>query len=277
MKILLITGDTLAPWAITFRAQELKKRWLQDEVDIVPEFNGNPDDYDVVHFLFSGNIGKYFQMFQDHPNKLYTSVVSANTLTYGFDKKIILYTIFSTSRKVICLNPSLQKQVIELIGEQHTEKIIYIPNGVDEKLFHHKFTVGFVGSNLNHDYKGLPLIREACKRLDVELLIHNCHYPDKVTEREDMPAFYRQIDCLCLASLGEGCNNPTLEALVMHKPVISTNTGIAAELPGVILVERTVESIMEGINKLNYRKHIQENYTWDIIAEKYHNLYLQNG
>ncbi len=276
MKILLITGDTLAPWAITFRAQELKKRWPQDEVEIVAEFTGNPNDYDVVHFLFSGKIGTYTQMFLEHPNKMITSIVSANTLTYDFDHETIIQLIFSNSRKVVCLNPFLKQQIIELIGDEYAEKVVCIPNGVDEILFDRKFTVGFVGSNYNHEYKGLPLIREACSRLGVELLVHDCHYPEKVTAREDMPAFYKQIDCLCLASLGEGTNNPTLEALSMNKPVVSTNTGIAAELPGVILVDRTVESIMEGISKLNYRQHILYQYTWDTIAEKYRNLYLQS-
>ena len=49
-----------------------------------------------------------------------------------------------------------------------------------------------------------------------------------------MPKFYKSIDCLVLASRSEGCNNPTLEALAMNKPVISTKVGIAKELEGVM-------------------------------------------
>lgn len=281
MKILLITGDLFGPWAITFRANELKKRWVNDEVEVVSAFTGDPDYYDVIHILFSAEVGKYADLISKYPGQIYTSLVSANTLDYTWDSVETLRSVFQNSKKVVCLNPRLQQAVIALMGMEHASKAVYIPNGVDEILFSHnlcngepkKFVVGFVGSNFSHEYKGLHLIKEACEKLDVELLMTNCDYPSSVTPREQMPGFYEQIDCLCLASLGEGTNNPTLEALAMNKPVISTRTGIAEELPGVILVDRTVESIMEGISKVYSRKNILENYTWDIIAEKYRNLY----
>lgn len=275
MRILLITGDTLAPWAITFRANELKKRWIDDDVEIASEFYGNPDDYDVVHILFSANIGIYKNMILEHPRRIFTSVVSANTMEYGFDSREDLKLIFENSKKVVCLNRMIQEQVITLMNPEYAENAVFIPNGVDEKLFDRKLVVGFVGSNFNHEYKGLSLIREACELIGAELLVHDCHYPEKVSERDEMPAFYKKIDCLCLASLGDGSNNPTLEALSMNKPVISTRTGIAEELEGVILVERNVASIIQGIRKFYPRKNIIENYTWDRIAKKYHQLYTK--
>lgn len=283
MKILLITGDTLAPWAITFRANELKKRWVDDEVEIVTSFKGNPCDYDVIHILFSAGIGDYNSLVGGWSH-IYTSVVSANTLDYSWDSAETLRSIFQNSKKVVCLNPRLQQSVIDLMGLEHASKAVYIPNGVDGDLFStnlcngepKKFVVGFVGSNFSQEYKGLHLIKEACEKLDVELLINNCNYPDSVTPRENMPGFYSCIDCLCIASLGEGTNNPTLEALSMNKPVISTRTGIAEELEGVILVERNVISIIQGIRKVYTRKGIIENYTWDRIAKKYHDLYTSN-
>lgn len=276
MKILLITGDTFGPWAITFRANELKKRWVDDEVTVLSSFNGDPKDYDVVHILFSAELGKYSQLVCQNPNKIFTSLVSANTLDYTWDSEEVLQNIFKNSKKVVCLNPRLQNAVILLIGMEDAERVVYIPNGVDENLFSpKKFIVGFVGSNFSHEYKGLPLIKEACERLGVELLINDCNYPSSITSREEMPSFYERIDCLCLASLGEGTNNPTLEALSMNKPVISTCTGIAEELEGVILVERNVSSIMQGISKVYSRKGIIENYTWDRIAQQYRQLYTQ--
>lgn len=277
MKILLITGDILAPWAITFRANELKKRWVNDEVEVVSAFTGDPDYYDVIHILFSAEVGKYADLISKHPGKIYTSLVSANTLDYTWDSAETLRSVFQNSKKVVCLNPRLQQSVIALMGIEHASKAVYIPNGVNEILFSNpkKFVVGFVGSNFSHEYKGLHLIKEACEKLDVELLMNDCDYPSSVTPREQMPAFYDKIDCLCLASLGEGTNNPTLEALSMNKPVVSTVTGIAEELEGVILVERNVTSIMQGLRKVYTRKGIIENYTWDRIAQKYHELYTQ--
>lgn len=275
MKILLVTGDTLAPWAISFRAHELKKRWVNDEVEIVSSFEGNPLEYDIIHILFSAGIGQYAPLVQEYSH-VYTSVVSANTLDYAWDSVETLRSIFQNSKKVVCLNPRLQQAVIALIGLEHASKAVYIPNGVDEDLFvPKKFVVGFVGSNFSQEYKGLHLIKEACEKLDVELLINDCNYPHTVTSRDEMPAFYEKIDCLCLASLGEGTNNPTLEALSMNKPVISTVTGISEELEGIILVERNVASIMQGIRKVYTRKGIAEHYTWDRIAQKYHDLYTQ--
>lgn len=275
MKILLITGDVLGPWAITFRANELKKRWRNDEVEIVSEFYGDIKEYDIIHILFSAGIGKYHELICQNPNKIYTSVVSENTLDYTWDSEEVLYDIFKNSKNIVCLNPRLKKEVVNLIGILHSHKAVYIPNGVDEKLFKSKkFVVGFVGSNFSKEYKGLYLIKEACENLNLELIINDCNYPDHVTPREEMPSFYEKIDCLCIASIGEGSNNPTLEALSMNKPVISTRTGIAEELEGVILVERNVESIMKGIRKVYARKSILENYTWDKIAKQYYDLYL---
>ena len=276
MKILLITGDTIAPWAISFRANELKKRWINDHVDVVSKFEGNPNEYDVVHILFSALHGQYCKMIEENPDKIFTSIVGKNTLEYVFDSEEVLRNYFINSKKIVCLNKDIQIMANTLIGPEHSQKTIFIPNGVDEKLFNRKFVVGFVGSSLNTEYKGYYLIKEACDKLDIELLTTELQFPDMIP-REKMPEFYQKIDCLCIASMGEGTNNPTMEALSMNKPVVSTRTGIAAELPGVILVDRTVESIMEGINKVNFRSHILQNYTWDIIAKKYHDLYLNHG
>lgn len=277
MKILLVTGDTLAPWAITFRAQEFSRRWINDQVEVVSSFEGNPNDYDVVHFLFSGYISKYRQMLCDHPDRLFTSIVSLNSMKFTFDSEDSFRSILQNSKKIVCLNKELQQLANDLMGSPFHHKTVYIPNGIDEKLFTRPFTVGFVGSNFNEEYKGLLLIKAACANLGVKLLLPEFHFPDTVILRDQMPAFYEKIDCLCIASLGEGSNNPTLEALAMNKPVISTRTGIAEELEGVILVDRTVESIMQGIRKVYTRAGILEKYTWDNIATQYHDLYTSTG
>jgi glycosyltransferase involved in cell wall biosynthesis len=154
-------------------------------------------------------------------------------------------------------------------------KVHYIPNGVNAELFQKDFAVGFVGSKASHEYKGLPLIQEACARLGVKLIIQSNEWPNKITPLERMPDFYREINCLAVASIGEGSNNPTLEALSMNIPVISTNTGMAANLEGVILVDRTVEDIMAGIRTVYTRKQILEKYTWKIIAKQYDKLYAK--
>lgn len=273
MKILLITGDILPCWASTIRANELKNRWQGDNVDVVGTFNGNSKDYDIIHILYSGGISRYLELVSNNPNTIFTSVASLRTLENMYDDDVTLKSIYQNSKKIVAFNPILKQKTIELIGNNYSDKVVYIPNGVDEKLFNRKFTVGFVCSNLSYEYKGLPIIKQACDNLGIDLLITKCDYPNTVTPHNEMPDFYNKIDCLCIASLGEGTNNPTMEALAMNKPVISTKTGIAEELQGLILVERTVEGIMKGIEKLLPRKQILEKYTWDIIAKQYYGLY----
>ena len=76
------------------------------------------------------------------------------------------------------------------------------------------------------------------------------------------------------ASISEGCNNPTLEALAVNKPVISTKVGIVGELEGIILTERNVESIKTALRKVSGRIQILEKYTWKVVAKQYRQLYV---
>jgi glycosyltransferase involved in cell wall biosynthesis len=137
-------------------------------------------------------------------------------------------------------------------------------------MFNRTFIVGCVGAKQDKlDYKGFNLIKKACSELGLELKIAQTRFFD------EMPHFYNTIDCLVVASIAEGCHNPTLEMLAMNKPVISTDVGIADMLDGVIIVDRNINSIKKALLKLMGRTQILEKYTWKIIAEKYKLLYLQ--
>lgn len=277
MKILLIHGDE-NPWATYNRAQELKKRWAEDEVDIynyhaLPE----PDKYDVIHVLFSGGMAQIKEYILNNRHKTFTTLASQRTLDCVYDTREDLKKIYESCKGVVCQNPMLANRLLNLIGDNHKDKLHYIPNGVDEQMFDRKFVVGFVGADqaTNPEHKGFHLAKQACEELGLELRrVHN-GYPNDVKPHETMPDFYREIDCLIIPSISEGCNNPTLEALAMNKPVISTRCGIADLLEGVILVERNVCSIKGALRKLSGRIQILEKYTWDIIANQYHNLYVE--
>lgn len=257
MKILLVHADKF-PWATTRRAETLKKEWVNDEVDIAYFKNlPNGDKYDVIHILFSGGIGKIRDFILQHKHKTFTTMASQRTLDNFFDKKEILKEIYSSTVCCVCLNPDLNPE-----GNS-----VYIPNGVDEKLFYKPFVAGFVGYTKEH--KGFPLAKKACEELGIQLNVANDIPYGK------MPEFYKSIDCLIIPSESEGCNNPTLEALAMNIPVISTNVGIAGELEGVTLVDRDVTSIKKALRKLNGRLQILDKYTWKIIAKKYKQLYVE--
>jgi len=274
MKILLVHADKF-PWATTHRAEALKNEWKDDEVDIAYFKNlPNGDDYDVIQILFSGGIGKIKDYILKYKDKTFTSLASQRTLDLFFDTKEDLIEIYQNCRGIICQNQRLLEELLEWVDGW--DRLHYIPNGVDTTLFNREFVVGFVGqekdSNLEH--KGYFLLKQACEELDIKLKMCYNEYSE-VIPLEKMPEFYNQIDCLVIPSISEGCNNPTLEALAMNIPVISTDVGIAEELEGVILVDRNVESIKQALRKLSGRIQILEKYTWDKIAEDYMKLYLQ--
>lgn len=258
MKILLVHEDQ-KPWAATFRAEALKKEWVDDEVDII-HCNQLPsgDDYDVIHFLYSGGLHKMRDYALKYKDKVFTSLASERTDIEP------LREIYAQTRCCVCHNPMLQEKIKEY-------RSVYIPNGVDTTLFKREFVVGYVGGIVGKDdYKGLALIEQACKELGLKL-----RKEEGNTDHKDMYWFYMNIDCLVLASKGEGCNNPTLEALAMNVPVISTDVGIAGYLEGVTLIDRDVESIKSALRQHCTSLQISEDYTWGKVAQRYHDLYVE--
>ena len=266
MRILLVHYDK-DPWATTHRAQALKQEWVKDKVDII-HFNNIPngDNYDVIHFLYSGGISKAKDYILKYKDKVFTTLASQRTLDLYFDKLEPLKEIYKQTICCVCQNQDLVSKLKILIEQ---DNIVYIPNGVDEEMFNQTFVVGSVAAKQDYrDHKGLKLIEQACEELELNFIVASTASYDL------MYNFYDKIDCLVNASISEGCNNPTLEALAMNIPVISTNVGIVEELEGIILTERNVESIKEALRKVSGRIQILEKYTWKKIAKKYRDLYV---
>ena len=265
MKILLVHCDK-TPWASTHRAEALKREW-KDKVDIVSRWElPDGDKYDVIHILHSGGMTKFKDWILKYKEKTFTTLASQRTLDGVFDKLEDLVEIYKNTVYCVCQNENLAYQLKRLIKKNN---VVYIPNGVDEHVFDKRFVVGFVGARDSREHKGYQLIQKACDDLSLEFKTI------RGVELDKMPEFYREIDCLVLASLSEGCNNPTLEALAMNIPVISTKVGIVEELEGVTLVDRDVESIKKALRKLSGRIQILEKYTWKKIATEYRNLYVR--
>lgn len=264
MKILLVHNDKF-PWAASQRAEALKKELGADIAYCEDLPDG--DSYDVIHFLYSRGISEKKDYILKHRNKVFTTMASERTFKFYYDKKEDLIEIYGQTVCCVAQNPKLAEMTRELIGQ---DNVVYIPNGVDTELFSRKFTVGFVGEYNSRKHKGYDLIKQACLDLDIDFIDIGGG-----VSRLQMPAFYRSIDCLALASESEGCNNPILEALAMNRPVISTDTGIASELDGVTIVERNIPSIRQALKKLSGRLKIIIGYSWPIIAGKYQQLYVE--
>jgi len=269
LKILLVHNN-LMRWADTFRAEEFKKYWTDDEVDIASAMKPLPDGdkYDVIHFLYSGGLTDSAEYILKHKDKVFTSLASQRTFKSSHNDEEALTDIYKETQCCVCQNKNLLMRLKKLVPQV---KAVFIPNGVDTELFNRKFVAGFVGAKGSNEHKGLHLAQQACDELGIEL--KKAHEHDYT--HEEMPKFYEQIDCLILPSKSEGCNNPTMEALAMNKPVISAIIGIALDLEGVFTVDRNVESIKEALRKLSGRIQIMEKYKWSDIAKQYRELYVE--
>lgn len=170
----------------------------------------------------------------------------------------------------------------------------YVPNGVDETLFHRtrprnskKLVVGFVGKP--NPRKGVAVVAEACRRATVELRVVERRAQNALSP-EEMREFYQGIHVLAVSSDMDGTPNPALEAAACECAVVSNRIGNMPEFitEGVngILTERTVESLTSAIYALSRkpiaeveamgraaRATVEREWTWAIQAENYANMW----
>jgi glycosyltransferase involved in cell wall biosynthesis len=108
----------------------------------------------------------------------------------------------------------------------------------------------------------------------------------------NMPQYYRRSDIFCFPTLGEPLGKAIIEAMACGKPVIATNAGGPAEIirdkvDGILVPPSNPEAIAQQISRLiedkNERRRLGERaretavnrFSWNKIAEKYHQLYSQ--
>jgi glycosyltransferase involved in cell wall biosynthesis len=133
--------------------------------------------------------------------------------------------------------------------------------------------------------KGFNLVKEACKRTDVEMI--TAEYKRKLTF-EEMPSFYSRAHVHVCMSKDEGLNNPLMEAGAMGLAPISTISGAATEMitpeKTGFLVERNVESLSRAINEFKddefridaaklFHSEITRRWSWGVMIKEFEGMF----
>jgi mannosyltransferase len=145
-------------------------------------------------------------------------------------------------------------------------------------LFHEKKLVIVGGGNLKSDEKCLL----DCTLGDSDYF----HY--QMPENESLNLLYNNAYCFIYPSLYEGFGIPVIEAQSAGCPVVASNKSSLPEIlkdTAILLDEITPHAISQALRKLeniDVRNSIIQkglknanNYSWDIMAEKYIDVYLR--
>jgi glycosyltransferase involved in cell wall biosynthesis len=107
-----------------------------------------------------------------------------------------------------------------------------------------------------------------------------------------MPEYYKQCDIFCFPTLGEPFGKAIVEAMACGKPVIATNAGgpaeiIQDEVDGILVAPSDAEAMAKQIVRLanseserlriggRARETAVKRFSWEAVAEKYHQLYSE--
>lgn len=174
------------------------------------------------------------------------------------DSKIILYVGILSKRKgvkyLIKAMDIVRKRTIDI-------KLIIVGDGAERKY-----------------------LKSLVKRLNLQKFVEFTGFVNE----EKLIDYYRDADIFVFPSLKEGFGQVLVEAMACGIPVISTNTSAIPEVvgnAGILVKPRNSKALAEAIIKLIEdkdlrdelcrigRKRVEENFTWDKIAEKMLKIY----
>ncbi|MEZ5537579.1 MAG: glycosyltransferase [Thiolinea sp.] len=288
----------------------------------------NCHSYDVIHLHFGVPclVGRVLALFIRKPVWIYQShgySISANTgrlsmLVYLAVERLLKYTVtyalFQSREDIeIARNYSLLTE----------NQICYLGNGIDTKRFapatsrrkqtdHNPLIFGMVARF--EPIKNYQLLMDAIKHLrlrttdfkvymigqgvqkdQIAAQIAGHELQDQVEiqpYRQDMPAFYRQIDVGVLTSFGEGLPRALLEPMACGKPVLCTDVkgsreAVVHRKTGFILPlgkpQQLAEQMLwciehrEELAEMGTaaRQHVLDNYTEQAVLERLADIYFR--
>ncbi len=231
-------------WAIDSKARNLA-RDLADRYEVVVRFQHEVNEHD----LESADLVMIFYWLELLKMPLSEAVLArfADRLLIGICSHVELQgerrerglaTLNRLARCVFANNRLLQREFAPLIDVP----VHYTPNGVDTRFYRPadaprvhaagELRIGWAGSlgNQGAEHRGFPNVIEpavaAVPGVELVTAIREQYWRN----RDEMLAFYRDIDVYVCASRSEGTPNPCLEAAACGVPVITTKVGNMPEL-----------------------------------------------
>lgn len=149
-------------------------------------------------------------------------------------------------------------------------KACFVPDGIDLSEFKpsRRFRVGIAYQPGHEVFKGVHLLRDAVQGLDVDL-VEASNLP-----HDAMRAFYESLDLYVCASESEGFAAPIAECMALNVPVMSCRTGLASYVPGVQVVERSVEALRDGLRGHLTRDAVAH-LAWPAVCQQVSDMYQQ--
>lgn len=212
-------------------------------------------EFDLVHYANWG-IKKYMNVIDQIETKQIMSVLSHRTEPW-------VQQIAEKMDKVHVVNPMLREQF---------PGAVYIPDGIfitaeliKERSASFRVGMAFQNTPANAEYKGYPIVAEACRRLGVTLDVASEKKPSEMAE------WLASLNLYVCASEAEGFSTMVMECVALNVPVITTRVGVPSLL-NVHTIDRDVNSIMEGIGRF-YTAPQVETFTWENSCNAMTQLY----
>jgi len=277
-------------WAWDIKAKQIKK-YLSDEFDLEIQYRSRSEkiDRNKYNIYFTFEINQIHLLDGINEDKKISGVTAHTYINYRDYVGLLKKSSTVHANSVI---------LVEELKKLHPN-VWYVPNGVNEELFayserdiNQEFTVGYVGKN--NSYKGLPdIIEPACQGAKVKLVSQACKHNHKNRiDHNCMPNYYKDIDCILVASMTDGTPNQLLEAASVGRTFVGNRIGNIPEFVNegvngfmsegkeriiewymsklVWLKEHREECKQMGIEA---RKTVEEGWTWKIQAENYRAMF----
>lgn len=296
-RILLLAD--VPGWIFERHCFEIKSR-LGHKYDFTVDYacECNPEKYldNTYDIIYALEVELIRPNILPHGLKNVISGIRVEGLYRSTPRGIRKYYNSKIKDKVLAFHTVNRRQYREF--EQISElPLLYCPHGVDISVFcpdnyeKPNNTTPVIGSNgaLHRPHKGLGLISKACNKADVELKTALQNLETGHLTKEQMPAFYNEIDVYCNMSAREGLNNSIMEAGAMGLPVIATRVGAAEEMiehgESGFLIDRKVGELTECLNILAgdknlrarmgqaFREEILSNWSWDKCIGNYEYMF----